>query len=67
MVFTTGVNLASKGEKLGQQYQTPVSAMECGADFIITGRGIYTSTDPVEAAKSYQTEGWAPYMKRTQE
>jgi hypothetical protein len=33
--------LSSKGDKLGQQYQTPQSAVGRGADFIISGRGIY--------------------------
>ncbi|KAK0734271.1 humps family-domain-containing protein [Lasiosphaeria miniovina] len=66
LVFTTGVNLASKGDKLGQQYQTPTSAVEHEADFIIAGRGIYASANPVEAAKQYQAEGWAACLKRTQ-
>ncbi|KAE8307733.1 humps family-domain-containing protein [Aspergillus transmontanensis] len=64
VVFTTGVNLSSKGDKLGQQYQTPESAVGRGADFIIAGRGIYAAPDPVEAAKRYQKEGWDAYLKR---
>lgn len=66
VVFTTGVNLDSKGDKLGQQYQTPASAVERGADFIIAGRGIYAAEDPVDAAKRYQEAGWAAYLERTQ-
>lgn len=64
VVFTTGVNLSSKGDKLGQQYQTPQSAIGRGADFIIAGRGIYAAADPVEAAKQYQQQGWAAYLDR---
>jgi orotidine-5'-phosphate decarboxylase len=64
VVFTTGVNLSSKGDKLGQQYQTPASAIGRGADFIIAGRGIYAAPDPVEAARRYQKEGWEAYMAR---
>ncbi|PTU18593.1 hypothetical protein P175DRAFT_0503389 [Aspergillus ochraceoroseus IBT 24754] len=64
VVFTTGVNLASKGDKLGQQYQTPGSAVGRGADFIIAGRGIYAAEDPVEAAKRYREEGWEAYLAR---
>lgn len=64
VVFTTGVNLSSKGDKLGQQYQTPESAVGRGADFIIAGRGIYAAEDPVEAAKRYQEEGWKAYLAR---
>ncbi|TAQ87808.1 hypothetical protein B7494_g3870 [Chlorociboria aeruginascens] len=66
VVFTTGVNRSSKGDKLGQQYQTPTSAIEKGADFIIAGRGIYAAEDPVASVKLYQEEGWAAYMKRVQ-
>lgn len=64
VVFTTGVNLSSKGDKLGQQYQTPESAIGRGADFIIAGRGIYAAADPVEAVQRYQKEGWEAYLKR---
>ncbi|KAL4923234.1 orotidine-5'-phosphate decarboxylase pyrG [Aspergillus undulatus] len=64
VVFTTGVNLSDKGDKLGQQYQTPASAVGRGADFIIAGRGIYKAADPVEAAKRYREEGWKAYLER---
>jgi orotidine-5'-phosphate decarboxylase len=64
VVFTTGVSLSSKGDRLGQQYQTPQSAIERGADFIIAGRGIYAASDPVEAVKHYQQEGWDAYLAR---
>ena len=64
VVFTTGVNLSSKGDKLGQQYQTPQSAIGRGADFIIAGRGIYAAPDPVEAVKAYQQQGWEAYLAR---
>lgn len=47
VIFTTGVNRSSKGDKLGRQYQTLASAIERGADFIIAGRGIYAAEDPV--------------------
>ena len=65
VVFTTGVNRATKGDKLGQQYQTPEAAVQRGADFIIAGRGIYATEDPVKAAKLYQEEGWNAYLERT--
>lgn len=64
VVFTTGVNLSSKGDKLGQQYQTPQSAIGRGADFVIAGRGIYAAPDPVEAARQYQQQGWEAYLAR---
>ena len=64
VVFTTGVNIASKGDALGQQYQSPESAIAGGADFLIAGRGVYASKDPVAAAKDYQNAGWNAYLKR---
>ena len=65
VVFTTGVNRATKGDQLGQQYQTPEAAIRRGADFIIAGRGIYASDDPVKMVKLYQEEGWNAYLERT--
>jgi orotidine-5'-phosphate decarboxylase len=65
VVFTTGVNINTKGDKLGQQYQTPKQAVQRGADFIIAGRGIYAAVDRIEAAKKYQQEGWEAYLGRT--
>ena len=64
VVFTTGVNISSKGDALGQQYQPPTSAMAGGSDFLIAGRGIYAASDPVAAAKEYQKAGWDAYEAR---
>lgn len=64
LVFTTGVNLQSKGDALGQQYNTPSSAVAGGADFIICGRGIYAAPDPVDAARRYKEAGWSAYLQR---
>jgi len=36
-----------------------------GADFIISGRGIYKAENAVEAALKYKKEGWEAYMERT--
>lgn len=64
VVFTTGVNMASKGDALGQQYQTPTTAMAGGSDFLIAGRGIYANSDPVAAAQAYRQAGWEAYLGR---
>ena len=65
VIFTTGVNRSSPGDALRQQYQTPSQAIANGADFIISGSGIYAAVDPVEAVELYQKEGWEAYLERT--
>lgn len=64
IIFTTGISIASKGDALGQQYQSPESAMERGADFLIVGRGIYSGPDPVASARAYREAGWAAYLSK---
>jgi orotidine-5'-phosphate decarboxylase len=64
VVFTTGVNATAKGDALGQQYQTPASAISRGSDFVIAGRGIYAAANPVEAVKKYREEAWGAYLGR---
>ena len=64
IIFTTGINQTTKGDKLGQQYKTPTEAVQGGADFIIAGRGVYAAPDPIAAAKSYKDEGWKAYLER---
>ncbi|KAH7157321.1 orotidine 5'-phosphate decarboxylase [Dactylonectria estremocensis] len=64
VVFTTGVSRNQKGDNFGQQYQSPATAIKGGSDFIIAGRGIYASDDPVTTAKAYQQEGWEAYQER---
>jgi orotidine-5'-phosphate decarboxylase len=41
VVFTPGINRATQGDGLGQQYQSPDSAIGRGSDKIIVGSGIY--------------------------
>lgn len=65
VIFTTGVNISTKGDALGQQYQTPTTAVQGGADFLIVGRGIYAAADPVAAIQEYRQAGWEAYLRRT--
>ncbi|KAI9789352.1 MAG: orotidine 5'-phosphate decarboxylase [Peltula sp. TS41687] len=64
VIFSTGINRFSKGDSLGQQYQTPAGAVARGADFIISERGIYTAEGPVKTVQLYQKEGWEAYLER---
>jgi len=63
--MTPGVNLAAKGDQLGQQYKTPDHVIgERLSDVLIVGRGIYRAEDPAKAAQLYRNAGWEAYMKR---
>ena len=58
IVMTPGVNLASHGDCLGQQYRTPEEVVAAGSDVVIVGRGIYQAEDPVAAAAAYCEAAW---------
>ncbi|CCX13103.1 Orotidine 5'-phosphate decarboxylase domain-containing protein [Pyronema domesticum] len=65
IVMTPGVNLGSKGDGLGQQYNTPdLVVREKGCDVIIVGRGIIGAADPKATAEEYRKAGWEAYEKR---
>lgn len=65
IVMTPGVNIASTGDSLGQQYKTPEYVIgERGSDVIIVGRGIYGSEDMLGVAEEYRKRGWEAYEKR---
>ena len=59
------INDSEATEGLGQQYDTPESAVITrGADIIIVGRGVTHSPDPAIAAEMYRKAGWEGYLKR---
>jgi uridine monophosphate synthetase len=64
--LTPGIKLETGTDALGQQYNTPESAiLEHGTDVIIVGRGIIAAESPLTEAKRYRTAGWKAYQLRT--
>ena len=65
--MTPGISLASKGDKVGQQYTTPhMAIVDNGADVVIVGRGIYGASDAKSASAEYREAGWKAYEARLQ-
>lgn len=66
LVLTPGVQMESKGDAMGQQYNTPQKVIEEEAcDVIIVGRGIYGQPDKIaETCKTYRAAGWEAYQRR---
>ncbi|KAA3617255.1 MAG: orotidine-5'-phosphate decarboxylase [Calditrichaeota bacterium] len=58
LLLMPGVNLDSSGDNLGQQYVSVKQAISGGADAIIVGRGIISSTNPKKEAARYRKEAW---------
>lgn len=63
--LTPGVKLSKGTDELGQQYNTPESVVNSGADLAVVGRGITEAQDKLAATLEYKKELWAAYMKRT--
>lgn len=63
--FTPGIKLEVGNDSLGQQYETPESAiLKRGTDVIIVGRGIIKAKDPLAEAQLYRKRGWDAYQQR---
>ncbi|KAF2219019.1 orotidine-5'-phosphate decarboxylase [Elsinoe ampelina] len=65
ITMTPGVNISSKGDDLGQQYNTPEYLVgDKGTDVIIVGRGIYGAQDRRAVAEEYRVRAWKAYEAR---
>eukprot|EP01133_Synstelium_polycarpum_P010859 gene10859-12649_t len=65
VLMTPGVQFNSKGDNMGQQYNTPEYIIkEKGTDVIIVGRGIYQSAEPKAEASKYREAAWTAYQSR---
>ncbi|XP_054156760.1 uridine 5'-monophosphate synthase-like [Oppia nitens] len=63
--MTPGVSIAANGDPLGQQYVSPETAInERGADVVIVGRGITSSTDVKQSAESYRKLAFDAYLNQ---
>ena len=66
--LTPGIKLEGGTDALGQQYNTPESAiLENGTDIIIVGRGIIQAKDRASEAERYRTRGWEAYQRRIEQ
>lgn len=59
--LTPGIQSTAGTDQLGQQYQTPESAISAGTDIIIVGRGICSAKDPAKEAFIYKQRAWNAY------
>ncbi|EFA80224.1 bifunctional UMP-synthetase [Heterostelium album PN500] len=65
VLMTPGIQFNSKGDSMGQQYNTPDYVVkEKGTDVIIVGRGIYQNSEPKSEAIKYKQAAWAAYESR---
>ncbi|WP_417429614.1 orotidine-5'-phosphate decarboxylase [Halpernia sp.] len=64
LLFTPGVNMETKGDNKGQQYNTSEFVFKnLKTDFIIVGRGIYKAEEIEKASLDYKIAGWNSYIE----
>ena len=64
LLFTPGVKLSAGRDGLGQQYNTPETAIQAGADVILVGRGVMKAEDPGLEVQRYKEAAWRAHISR---
>ena len=65
IIMTPGVNIETKYDTLGQNYNSPDEIItKRGCDIGIVGRGIYSSNNPLKSAQKYRKVLWDAYQNR---
>ncbi|XP_043280849.1 uridine 5'-monophosphate synthase [Venturia canescens] len=62
--LTPGVRIAKASDDLGQQYNSPESVVNSGADLAVVGRGITEANDKLKTLLQYKTQLWSAYKQR---
>lgn len=62
--LTPGVKLSKSFDNLGQQYNTPESVVNAGADLAVIGRGVTEAQNKLDVLLEYKIKLWEAYEKR---
>ncbi|XP_066580912.1 uridine 5'-monophosphate synthase-like [Prorops nasuta] len=62
--LTSGVKLEKSLDNLDQQYNTPESIVNAGADLAVLGRGITEAANKLATILEYKKELWNAYIRR---
>jgi orotidine 5'-phosphate decarboxylase subfamily 1 len=64
LILTPGVKLQAGTDRLGQQYNTPETAIDAGCDVLLIGRGVIAAENPIEEIQKYKAAAWDAYQRQ---
>ncbi|MSU75870.1 orotidine-5'-phosphate decarboxylase [Patescibacteria group bacterium] len=67
IIMSPGIKIGGGNDKLGQQYTSPETLVEAGADVLIVGSDIYNHASPLDQAQKYREICWEAYQARISE